>query len=318
MSPPLWFVVSKDTKHGPFTAQQLVAFAQSGKLQATHKVQHDVHTGGSPVAAGSIRDLQKYLKPPTQIATSEPHLEDAMIDAGKQAVGRVASSASSLVASVASVIPKRPPAATSSELESPTTPNDIGNFVSEGQDPKVVVKLLERVRSICTDSEQPLYAAVQQRPIANFSPDGIVLTNKRFIMFRQKVLGRFDFFDYPWRDVKDVHVREEIMASKITLKSLSGTRSEIGWLPKSQARKVYRIAQSQEEAAREFRRQQMLEEQRASAAQTNVTTAVHAPGASPSNGDPLAKLTQLKQMLDAGLITQEEFDAKKSDLLSQM
>jgi membrane protease subunit (stomatin/prohibitin family) len=34
--------------------------------------------------------------------------------------------------------------------------------------------------------------------------------------------------------------------------------------------------------------------------------------------DPVAKLQQLKQMLDAGLITQEEYDRKKTDILSQM
>ena len=33
---------------------------------------------------------------------------------------------------------------------------------------------------------------------------------------------------------------------------------------------------------------------------------------------PMAKLQQLKQMLDGGLITQEEYDQKKADILSQM
>jgi membrane protease subunit (stomatin/prohibitin family) len=34
--------------------------------------------------------------------------------------------------------------------------------------------------------------------------------------------------------------------------------------------------------------------------------------------DPVAKLQKLKQMLDAGLISQEEYDSKKTDILSQM
>jgi membrane protease subunit (stomatin/prohibitin family) len=34
--------------------------------------------------------------------------------------------------------------------------------------------------------------------------------------------------------------------------------------------------------------------------------------------DPMAKLQKLKQMLDAGLISQEEYDSKKTDILSQM
>jgi membrane protease subunit (stomatin/prohibitin family) len=40
--------------------------------------------------------------------------------------------------------------------------------------------------------------------------------------------------------------------------------------------------------------------------------------AAPAADDPVAKLGKLKQMLDAGLITQEEYDAKKTDILSQM
>jgi membrane protease subunit (stomatin/prohibitin family) len=43
-----------------------------------------------------------------------------------------------------------------------------------------------------------------------------------------------------------------------------------------------------------------------------------APGAAPAAQDPMAKLAQLKKMLDGGLITQEEYDAKKKDILAAM
>jgi membrane protease subunit (stomatin/prohibitin family) len=42
-----------------------------------------------------------------------------------------------------------------------------------------------------------------------------------------------------------------------------------------------------------------------------------APAAAAADG-PMAKLQQLKQMLDGGLITQEEYDQKKADILAQM
>jgi len=42
------------------------------------------------------------------------------------------------------------------------------------------------------------------------------------------------------------------------------------------------------------------------------------PAAAAAADGPMAKLQQLKQMLDGGLITQEEFDQKKTDILSQM
>jgi len=34
--------------------------------------------------------------------------------------------------------------------------------------------------------------------------------------------------------------------------------------------------------------------------------------------DPMVKLQKLKQMLDSGLITQEEYDSKKKDILAEM
>ena len=38
----------------------------------------------------------------------------------------------------------------------------------------------------------------------------------------------------------------------------------------------------------------------------------------PAADDPVAKLAKLKQMLDNQLISQEEYDAKKQQILSQL
>ncbi len=40
--------------------------------------------------------------------------------------------------------------------------------------------------------------------------------------------------------------------------------------------------------------------------------------AAPSSADPVQALQKLKQMLDSGLITQQEYDAKKADILSRL
>ena len=39
---------------------------------------------------------------------------------------------------------------------------------------------------------------------------------------------------------------------------------------------------------------------------------------SPKADDPVKKLKQIKEMLDAGLINQTEYDSKKTELLSRM
>ena len=40
--------------------------------------------------------------------------------------------------------------------------------------------------------------------------------------------------------------------------------------------------------------------------------------AAPAADDPMARLSKLKQMLDAGLIEQAEYDAVKKEILSKM
>ena len=46
-----------------------------------------------------------------------------------------------------------------------------------------------------------------------------------------------------------------------------------------------------------------------------VAPAAAPAAAAPAADDPMAKLTQAKQMLDAGLITQEDYDGIKAKVL---
>ncbi|WP_162006506.1 PH domain-containing protein [Roseimaritima sediminicola] len=200
---------------------------------------------------------------------------------------------------------------------------DISRFAADGQDTGMVAKLLARAQEICTSAETPLYMAVQQKPVANFAPDAVVLTNRRFIFFRQKMLGRMDFIDCIWMHVANVHMKENLVGATITLRGQSGRVECIDYLPKIQARRVYRVAQEMEEKMIEFRRDRMMEEQRNAANQVVVQNAI-APNSAPSpapaqsGSDPVVKLQQIKQMLDAGLIEQEEYDRKKASILETM
>ncbi len=183
----------------------------------------------------------------------------------------------------------------------------------------MVTRLLGRVQEICTSAETPLYMAVQQKPIANFAPDAVVLTNKRFIFFRQKVLGRMDFVDCLWMHVANVHMKENLVGATVTLHGYNGWVDRIDYLPKVQARRVYRVAQEMEENMIEFRRDRMMEEQRNAANQVVVQNALTpAPAPVQAGSDPVVKLQQIKQMLDAGLIEQGEYDRKKASILESM
>jgi hypothetical protein len=196
----------------------------------------------------------------------------------------------------------------------------IKELVTEEQDPKVIEKVLPKVQEYCTSNEEVKYIAVQKKTLGvNFSPDCIALTNKRIILIRPKSFGlSLDFQDFSWMNVADVHMKEGVFAATITIKTVSGQSDSMEDIPKAQARRLYRFAQEMEETKKEERRQRDLEDKRAQAGGGIViNTPAAQPAAAPVD-DPMEKLTKLKSMLDMGVLTQAEFDAKKADILAKM
>ncbi len=200
--------------------------------------------------------------------------------------------------------------------------HNLMRFLNEDQDPKAIEKVAVKLNGILMTGEEVEYIAVQKKPAVNISPDCVALTNKRIIFFRTKNLGlSIEFQDYIWKEVADCHLKEEIFGAEFMVKTVKGQINKIDYLPKSQARKLYTVAQEQEEIQKEIRRQRDLEDKRASAGNVTVTSG------SPSNSqptqqsqqdDPMASLQKLKMLLDNGLVTQEEFDIKKSEILSRL
>lgn len=161
--------------------------------------------------------------------------------------------------------------------------------------------------------------AVQQKPIANLAPDAIVLTSRRAIIFRQKILGTMEFVDVLWQQVSNIHLKENLLGAVISITGSNGHSESVDYLPKDQARKVYRYGQEMEEKMIEWRRQRKMEEERNAADQVVVNTAVATPAVIPTAAeDPVQRLAKLKSMLDAGLIDQSEFDAAKARILSSI
>ncbi len=206
--------------------------------------------------------------------------------------------------------------------------NDIKKFLNEDQDPKAVEKISEKVNDLLTNGETVEYIAVQNKPAINISPDSIVLTNKRILFFRSKSFGLVtDFNDYLWKDVAESHISEAILGSTFTMTAITGFIEAIDYIPKSQARKLYQYAQGKEEEMIEYRRQKELEEKRATAGGITVNTQNEKPEEPqkpqevkpevPAE-DPMETLMKLKAFLDNDLISLEDYEAKKKEILERM
>ncbi|RWY50992.1 hypothetical protein EPL05_13045 [Mucilaginibacter gilvus] len=226
--------------------------------------------------------------------------------------------------------------------------NMIEKFLKEEQDPKAVERIYGRLVDLLTTGEDILYIAVQKKPIVNLFPDCIALTNKRILFFTPANLGlSIKFVDFVWKDIVDVYTKEEIIGAVFSVKTTNGAEMGVDYLPKVQARKLYQYAQERKEAEREARRLRDLEEKRAEsgsmqidhaaqvafqplapviqqpvAAASPVPTPPPTPVAAPvvheepKKDELTEKLKRLKMLFENGLISQEEYNAKKLDLLS--
>jgi hypothetical protein len=198
--------------------------------------------------------------------------------------------------------------------------DDLKKFLNEEQDPKAVEKLLVKVNGLLTSGEQVEYIAVQKKPAINLSPDCIALTNKRIIFCRPKNLGlSMDFQDYAWKDILDCHMKEGIMGATFSMKTIKGHINMLDYLPKAQARKLYQFAQQKEEEMVIFRREHDLETKRAIAGGgITVNAGLPISQNQEQKEDPLETLQKLKKLLESEIISQTEFDTKKTEILSKM
>ncbi len=189
-------------------------------------------------------------------------------------------------------------------------------LTNEEQDPAVVETVLERVQQILTTGETVRYVAVQKKPVVNLAPECVVLTNRRFIVYRAKLLGQVSFEDHPWRDLNDVKLEENFLGATLTFVRVGGGAVVVDHLPKAQARRLYAHAQEMEERVREERRARELEDKRAGAG--GVVLSGLTGGAPATPADPVQRLKTLKEMYDAGLITAGEFEAKRAEIIAKM
>ena len=218
----------------------------------------------------------------------------------------------------------------------------IEKFLNDEQDPKAVEKVYLRLVDLLTTGEDILYIAVQKKPLVNILPDCIALTNKRILFFTPANLGlSIKFVDFVWKDIVDVYTKEEIIGAIFSVKTTGGAEMGVDYLPKVQARKLYQYAQERKEAEREARRLRDLEEKRAEsgAMQFEAPAAFAAPFqpvqqqapiaappvvheepvvAAPKPDELTEKLKKLRNLFDNALISQEEYNQKKLELLSDL
>lgn len=307
-----WYVRTKNGASGPYSSQQIKDFAAIGKLP------RQAHLSKNQDGPWTVAENAKGLFPERPTVEAEQiQASDFVPDVVKSSASALSSAFSGISKSIVSQV-KKVESGLAARAEAAAS--SLNSLCAEGQDPTFVAKLSERVSEICIRDESILYIAVQSAPIPILTPDSVVLTNRRFIIFRPKLLGGMTFFDCLWRDCKNVHVEENVFGSRISFTQMNEHLETLDYIPKAQARMIYRHSQEQEEAAFHTRRNMHIEELQASADKTVINQAigVSPQPVSPPVDDVVARMEKLKGLMSNGLISQEEFEAKKQQILDSI
>lgn len=208
-------------------------------------------------------------------------------------------------------------------------PKALEYFLATEQSQSQVRRVFEEVKPLMAQGEQVEHLLVQGVWALKVIPGALVLTNRRAVFLNQGVF-RKSFHDVFWRDLVDAHLVEGVTGAVLGFQDVSGGITSLDCLPKIPTRHAYAYAQQLEEVAYEFRRLRNMEESRAAArgvalpmdgmesylsTSVSSTTAV---GSTPPASSASNALVELKKLRDGNLITEDEYESKKKDILSRL
>ncbi|HLK71651.1 MAG TPA: hypothetical protein VKT19_06820 [Steroidobacteraceae bacterium] len=163
-------------------------------------------------------------------------------------------------------------------------------------------------------------------------------TSGRLLAVTRPLFGGFDLTDIRWQDLREVHIHVGMLSARLTvsaftsqdLASAEGQVRTLSYdgLRKHEAQALYRICQANDQAWREKRRIRELEELRARSGGIQIGTAAAAPAAAAGPAasapgaaigeDAASRLRSARSMLDAGLISDSEFEAIKARIINSV
>jgi hypothetical protein len=170
-------------------------------------------------------------------------------------------------------------------------------------------------------AQRRLYALTHRRAL-------IAATSGRFISLKRRLFGGYDSADIRWQDLKETRISAGIIAADLILIAQTSSDLNIGaevnrvWsfegLHKDQAQAMYRICQQHDQVWREKRRVRELEELRAKSGGVQIGGAspAYSGAAAGAESEPARRLRQAREMLDAKLISDSEFESIKAKIVS--
>lgn len=206
----------------------------------------------------------------------------------------------------------------------------IEHYLYDDQDPGTAEKVLKKLRDMLTSGEAVIYLAIQKKPAITLFPNCIAVTNKRIVFCIPENLGlTTNYITFTWAEVKEVVFKEEFFGSKFIAIPQRGENVASDYIPKVQARKLYQFCSEQIEKHKTIpsgpetalQNENLADDYASYIEVKDEAASVSEPAQSaiPDIEDELTqKLKKLKILFEKQLISQEEYESKKADILSRL
>ena len=169
----------------------------------------------------------------------------------------------------------------------------IRQLLNEEQDEATSRELIAALAGKLERGELVKAVSVQKKPVLNLTPDALVATTQRLLIVRDRIIGK-NIEAIAYADLVSLTVTREMLGATVQLETRDRRKWAIESLPKESAEQVVRWVRA---------RQQQLSAEPLEAALQD---------------DPLARLKKLKELLDQGLISAADYEAKKSEILPSL
>ncbi|GAC1302168.1 MAG: hypothetical protein NVSMB10_02780 [Steroidobacteraceae bacterium] len=188
-------------------------------------------------------------------------------------------------------------------------------------------RALDMLRGLLTVDETLEAWAIQNRLFAvTHRRICLAATSGRFIWLSRRLLGGYESADIRWQDLKETRISAGILSAELVLIAKASADLNIGaevdrvWtfrgLEKRQAQALYRICQQHDQVWREKRRVRELEELRAKSGGLQLGSGVQPGGGPGVDAEPARRLQQAREMLDAKLISDAEYESIKAKIVA--
>ena len=134
-----------------------------------------------------------------------------------------------------------------------------------------------------------------------FHPQKLIITNRRIVIYKPGFIGA-ETEEYPFESIDKIDHKRGFMRSEIEIHA-AGKEIELENISNDDAVKAINIIR-QNMHAQKLAQKTVVLQQPAQAA--------------PPQEDPVTKLKKLKEMVEADLISQEEYDKTKATILAKM